>query len=451
MEAKTKKSSAKAPKSPSILKVCHLYGYRELAVVANRDIAYGEVVDYEARPIMLFRGNESREPVEMVKAALNAHPSWTEPQRFLIESNFADMGGRWCNTKNIKPFEGLPQELQQPEKRRGVINLLLKEVPECKQSIMLLTLLHHFCVPLTMSFVPMKEYLYGIYRRLSWYNHSCAPNCIVSYDDATGEARVITQVNVKRGSELTVGYTHIMECFPVKFRSDVMHKMMGFQCVCYHCRWTREMHVEQDIRHGMFEDDDTRNAIVNACIAIEEGLDPRSGIELLTSWSRKQLVTADGYEAISMERGLDIFQQVILTAPIVARAVLMMPCDEASDQFLLSDDVLAWLYKWDFSIQKRLEEKKHERQPPLMDTLILLAAYFLYHFVLFPMYATEDRPKLMRAVHEAGSNTLATRQLQYLYRIKNLMPMHLLNEEERSPQLVRVRMAMNAIASDNKS
>jgi len=72
----------------------------------------------------------------------------------------------------------------------------------------------------------------GCYSRAAMFNHSCAPNCVVTYG-RDGRLFMRTACEVGRHTELTHSYTDL--CVPTHMRRRALHNQYGFICDCPRC------------------------------------------------------------------------------------------------------------------------------------------------------------------------------------------------------------------------
>ena len=70
------------------------------------------------------------------------------------------------------------------------------------------------------------------YPQASMFNHSCAPNCVVTYSGA-GVMRVRVACDVTAGAELTHCYVDL--CAPTVERAERLRQQYGFSCTCRRC------------------------------------------------------------------------------------------------------------------------------------------------------------------------------------------------------------------------
>ena len=70
------------------------------------------------------------------------------------------------------------------------------------------------------------------YPHASMFNHSCAPNCVVTYSGA-GVMRVRVASDVAAGAELTHCYIDL--CAPTVERAERLRQQYGFLCTCRRC------------------------------------------------------------------------------------------------------------------------------------------------------------------------------------------------------------------------
>ena len=73
----------------------------------------------------------------------------------------------------------------------------------------------------------------GCYPRAAIMNHSCAPNCVVSYGKA-GALLVRTACDVGVGTELCHSYADL--CIPSRRRRETLRRVFGFGCTCTRCK-----------------------------------------------------------------------------------------------------------------------------------------------------------------------------------------------------------------------
>lgn len=71
----------------------------------------------------------------------------------------------------------------------------------------------------------------GMYPVLALLNHSCAPNCAVSFDGFT--VRLNTLTHIDANEELTVGYCHLVA--PAFKRRSELQQSYFFKCYCVRC------------------------------------------------------------------------------------------------------------------------------------------------------------------------------------------------------------------------
>ena len=73
---------------------------------------------------------------------------------------------------------------------------------------------------------------FGVYPAAAALNHSCAPNCVLTYGEGAG-IRVRTTSGVKRGDELTHAYVNLAA--PTRTRRAELHAKYAFTCDCSRC------------------------------------------------------------------------------------------------------------------------------------------------------------------------------------------------------------------------
>ena len=71
----------------------------------------------------------------------------------------------------------------------------------------------------------------GCYPRAAMLNHSCAPNCVLTYDGASVQIRTLREVAA--GEELTHSYVNL--CCATSTRREKLRVGYGFECVCERC------------------------------------------------------------------------------------------------------------------------------------------------------------------------------------------------------------------------
>ncbi|CAK9116749.1 unnamed protein product [Durusdinium trenchii] len=71
-----------------------------------------------------------------------------------------------------------------------------------------------------------------LYLELSRFNHSCLPNCGVSWDDREGMLQVYAERDIAAGEELCLYYQDVR--FPTPVRQERLISL-GFQCACPVC------------------------------------------------------------------------------------------------------------------------------------------------------------------------------------------------------------------------
>ena len=72
---------------------------------------------------------------------------------------------------------------------------------------------------------------HGLYPKASLFNHSCRPNCVVSFDGPVLVVRAIQPV--KAGEELTIAYVELYA--PREVRRQELREKKGFYCTCWRC------------------------------------------------------------------------------------------------------------------------------------------------------------------------------------------------------------------------
>ena len=72
----------------------------------------------------------------------------------------------------------------------------------------------------------------GLFPLVAALNHSCSPNCTVTYL-ATNQIVVLTTREIAQGEELTISY--VDENSPGEARREELLQRYGFQCSCEVC------------------------------------------------------------------------------------------------------------------------------------------------------------------------------------------------------------------------
>ena len=72
---------------------------------------------------------------------------------------------------------------------------------------------------------------HAVFSNSSVFNHSCHPNCCVTYNDAVQTIRTIKPV--AKGEELFHAYCDIT--WPISMRRDHLEEIYGFKCACDRC------------------------------------------------------------------------------------------------------------------------------------------------------------------------------------------------------------------------
>ncbi|KAK3245902.1 hypothetical protein CYMTET_44549 [Cymbomonas tetramitiformis] len=79
-----------------------------------------------------------------------------------------------------------------------------------------------------------------LFERLSIFNHSCTPNCVLYRDEMTGTATILSTQEVVAGSELTIHYADELLLLPTGLRRPFLQGRFGFECLCARCEGTDE-------------------------------------------------------------------------------------------------------------------------------------------------------------------------------------------------------------------
>jgi len=86
-----------------------------------------------------------------------------------------------------------------------------------------------------------------VYLELSRFNHSCLPNCEVSWDDREGVLQIYAGRDIISGEELCHYYQDVR--FPTLQRQEKL-KTLGFTCACATCT-AADRHVRDERRQRM--------------------------------------------------------------------------------------------------------------------------------------------------------------------------------------------------------
>ncbi len=114
----------------------------------------------------------------------------------------------------------------------------------------------------------------GLYIPATPFNHSCLPNCCVTF---TGrELRVRCVKNVKSGEELCLSYTELAR--PRAIRQKDLSSAYFFECTCQRCCSEKD-----DRLFKSYEEDNLITAADLACNLIERGDSKFARNELLTA------------------------------------------------------------------------------------------------------------------------------------------------------------------------
>jgi len=72
-----------------------------------------------------------------------------------------------------------------------------------------------------------------VVANISRFNHSCEPNCEISWDNRLKEEHVYASRAIEQGEELCIGYVDIIA--PAADRQQDLKQSFGFQCACSVC------------------------------------------------------------------------------------------------------------------------------------------------------------------------------------------------------------------------
>jgi SET and MYND domain-containing protein len=72
----------------------------------------------------------------------------------------------------------------------------------------------------------------AVYHELSMFNHSCQPNCVLSFVGSTICIKTIR--SIEKGEELTISYIDVAE--PRETRRKTLRERYFFTCQCPLCQ-----------------------------------------------------------------------------------------------------------------------------------------------------------------------------------------------------------------------
>jgi hypothetical protein len=90
-----------------------------------------------------------------------------------------------------------------------------------------------------------KKVCMGVLSITNFFNHSCAPNVRLFYDDSM--AKFITLRPIKKGEQLFIGYNVEFWRQPVEVRRDTLIKKDGFICKCEACEQPHNYPLENGL------------------------------------------------------------------------------------------------------------------------------------------------------------------------------------------------------------
>ena len=100
----------------------------------------------------------------------------------------------------------------------------------------------------------------GLYPSASVLNHSCSPNCILTYRGDTVTIRTIR--DVREGEELTHSYIDL--CQTTEERREILQAEYGFKCDCERCTDEKYKQIDRIIyTGGMYRDKEEEDTPLN--------------------------------------------------------------------------------------------------------------------------------------------------------------------------------------------
>lgn len=93
---------------------------------------------------------------------------------------------------------------------------------------------------------------YQLYKSISFFNHSCVPNCLVLSDPETGaEIYVVATRIINPGEELTICYNPKYICDNTSHRRNYILSSKYFNCECLACHFQKEFPTLNDYKNQL--------------------------------------------------------------------------------------------------------------------------------------------------------------------------------------------------------
>jgi hypothetical protein len=109
----------------------------------------------------------------------------------------------------------------------------------------------------------------GLYLSISLFNHSCSPNCMITFEGDCATVRTLR--HIQEGEELVVSY--IDTALPFDVRQAQLKKQWCFQCKCVKCESFIEKSNES-LLHGIFcPNEDCRAQLLPVDASLEQDQD----------------------------------------------------------------------------------------------------------------------------------------------------------------------------------
>lgn len=142
----------------------------------------------------------------------------------------------------------------------------------------------------------------GMFPRGAILNHSCDPNCILTYE---GSKQIITTIRpVGEGEELFHSYTDI--CQPTAVRQESLLKTYGFQCDCGRCQGIGQWkHIEAKLVGGndLLSIEDTKAISLSLLMAEKMSSDEEDDLQREYKMLRRALaIQTEKLDRFNVER-----------------------------------------------------------------------------------------------------------------------------------------------------
>lgn len=98
------------------------------------------------------------------------------------------------------------------------------------------------------NYMPGMQIVYGaaLYRKLLYFNHSCAPNAFL-YFGTQQRAYITSTRRIHKGEEITIAYVAAIRGDCAALHDNAVD-FMGFRCLCKLCEKTRNTRREEDLK-----------------------------------------------------------------------------------------------------------------------------------------------------------------------------------------------------------